>query len=111
MNRLTLAALSSMFLLVAGGAALLMADSIPSQSGSEQSTTQKLSASAIQIERTEPSKDLVIPDDFRVAPYENVLFQVEKTKKVSGSARYNPRATGQVLLWHQAACRRGCLPE
>ena len=81
MNRLTLAALSSMFLLVAGGAALLMADSIPSQSGSEQSTTQKLSASAIQIERTEPSKDLVIPEDFRAATYENVILQVEKTKK------------------------------
>ena len=81
MNRPTRVALSSIFVLVAGGAALLVAGSIPAQSGSEQSTAQKLSASAIQIERTEPSKDLVIPEDFRVATYENVILQLETTKK------------------------------
>ena len=81
MSRLTRAAFLSILALVAGGAALLVADSLPAQPGLEQATAQKLSASAIQIERTEPSGDLVIPEDFRVATYENVILQVEKTKK------------------------------
>jgi hypothetical protein len=96
MNLLTRAALSSIFVLVAGGAALLMAGAIPAQSGSEQSKPQKLSASAIQIERTEPSKDLVIPEDFRVATYENVILQVEKTKKFQHVYRSGDRTAADV---------------
>ena len=42
---------------------------------------QKLSASAIQIERTDVPESMVIPEDFRVATYENVLLQVAKTGK------------------------------
>ncbi len=42
---------------------------------------QKLTASAIQVERTESSETLSIPEDFRVATYEHVIEQLEKTKK------------------------------
>lgn len=96
MNRLAQAALSSIFVLAAGGAALLVAGSIPAQSGSEPATTQKLSASAIQIERTEPSKDLVIPEDFRVATYENVILQVEKIGKFQHVYRSGDRTAADV---------------
>ena len=96
MKRLTRAALSSIFVLVAGGAALLVAGSVPAQSGSEQATAKKLSASAIQIERTEPSKDLVIPEDFRVATYENVILQVEKTEKFQHVYRSGDRTAADV---------------
>jgi len=96
MKRLTRAALPSIFALVAGVAALLLADSLPAQTGPEQATTQKLSASAIQIERTEPSVDLVIPEDFRVATYENVILQVEKTKKFQHVYRSGDRTAADV---------------
>ncbi len=46
-----------------------------------QAQPQKLSASAIQIERTEIPETMVIPEDFRVATYENVILQVTKTGK------------------------------
>jgi len=42
---------------------------------------QKLTASAIQIVRTQNSETLTIPEDFRVATYEHVIEQLEKTKK------------------------------
>jgi len=96
MNRLTRAAFSSIFVLVAGGAALLVAGSLPPQPGPEQSAAQKLSASAIQIERAEPSEDLVIPEDFRVATYENVVLQVEKTKKFQHVYRSGDRTAVNV---------------
>jgi hypothetical protein len=43
--------------------------------------TQKLTASAIQLERADPPEDLLIPEDTRVATYENVILQLLKTKK------------------------------
>jgi hypothetical protein len=42
---------------------------------------QKLSASAILVERTDPPQDLQIPEDFRVCTYEYVIRQVNKTGK------------------------------
>lgn len=94
MKRLARAALLSIFALAAG--AVLVAGSRPSQPGPEQSTPQKLSASAIQIERTEPSEDLVIPEDFRVATYENVVLQLEKTKKFQHVYRSGDRTAVNV---------------
>lgn len=47
--------------------------------GSEQ--TQKLTASAIQLERIVQPDDLLIPEDTRVSMYENVILQLNKTKK------------------------------
>jgi hypothetical protein len=43
-------------------------------------TTQKLSASAIQIQPIDPG-DVPIPPDFRVAVYENLITQIQKTGK------------------------------
>jgi hypothetical protein len=65
-------------------ATFLLASSVLAQPGSPapaQAAPQKLSASAIQVERTDPPPDLVIPEDFRISTYENVLLQLEKTKK------------------------------
>ena len=38
-------------------------------------------ASAIQIQRIDPPEDLLVPEDFRISTYENVILQVTKTKK------------------------------
>ena len=35
----------------------------------------------MQIERIESPHDLLVPEDFRIATYENVIRQLEKTKK------------------------------
>jgi hypothetical protein len=95
MSRITRAVRSSIFVLIAGGA-LLMASSIQTQSAPDQTMPQKLTASAIQIERTDPPKDLVIPEDFRVATYENVILQVEKTKKFQQVYRSGDRRAADV---------------
>ena len=70
-----------------GGAALLMGACPPAQPmpgggstpGSAQ--TQKLTASAIQLDRIVPPEGLLIPEDTRVAIYENVILELIKTKK------------------------------
>lgn len=65
-----------------GGAALLMAQ--PARSGEREPApekTQKLSASAIQLERIVPPEGLLIPEDTRISMYENVMLQLTKTKK------------------------------
>ena len=46
----------------------------------DQKTTQKFSASAIQIEPTDPG-DVPMPPEFRMAVYENLITQIEKTGK------------------------------
>jgi hypothetical protein len=96
MNRFTRVAFSWIFALVAGSAILLVAGSLAAQTSPDQATTQKLSASAIQIERAEPSPDLVIPEDFRVATYENVILQVEKTNKFQHVYRSGDRTAASV---------------
>jgi len=96
MNRLTRAAFPSIFAIVASGAALLVAGSLLAQPGPQQAAAQKLSGSAIQIERTEPPEDLFIPEDFRVATYENVIVQVEKTKKFKHVYRSGDRTAADV---------------
>ena len=65
-----------------GGAALLMAQ--PARSGKPEPApeqAQKLTASAIQLERIVPPGDLLIPEDTRISVYENVILQLIKTKK------------------------------
>ena len=70
-----------------GGATLLMGASLLAQPGPAgkpgpaDQHTQKLSASAIQLERIVPPEDLQIPEDTRVSMYENVILQLNKTKK------------------------------
>lgn len=76
-----IASLSILSLSLAGG--LLLAASLPArpQSDAKPAAAQKLNASAIQVERIDPPQDLVVPEDFRIATYENVIREVTKTKK------------------------------
>jgi len=63
------------------GAPLLALPGPAGTPGSIPQQTQKLSASAIQLERPIPPADLLIPEDTRVSMYENVILQLIKTKK------------------------------
>ena len=58
--------------------------------------TQKLTASAIQLERSDPPEDLLIPEDTRVATYENVILQLNKTKKFQHVYRSGDRTAASV---------------
>jgi hypothetical protein len=70
-----------------GGAALLMGACLLAQSAPSGNSepapqqTQKLMASAIQLERIVPPEGLLIPEDTRISMYENVILQLIKTKK------------------------------
>jgi len=62
---------------------LLLAGSLSGQTGSGDSnskTAQKSSASSIQIEPMDPG-DVPMPPEFRLAIYENLITQIEKTGK------------------------------
>jgi len=96
MNRLNRIAVSSTFAVVASGAALLIAGSLWAQPNPPQAAAQKLSATAIQVLRTDPPKDLLIPEDFRVSTYENVIVQLEKTKKFKNVYRDGDRRAADV---------------
>jgi hypothetical protein len=64
-----------------GGLAVLMAASLMAQPGPATQQTQKLTASAIQLERIVQPEGLLIPEDTRISMYENVILQLVKTKK------------------------------
>jgi hypothetical protein len=81
-----------MFSFAASGAALLMAASLLAQPGPAPQQTQKLTASAIQLERIVPPEDLLIPEDTRVSMYENVILQLNKTKKFQHVYRSGDRS-------------------
>ena len=72
-------AVSGAFLLT--GASILALPGPAGTPGSGPQQPQKLSASAIQLERPIPPEDLLIPEDTRVSMYENVILQLIKTKK------------------------------
>ncbi|MGB8012619.1 MAG: hypothetical protein WCF68_13465 [Terriglobales bacterium] len=62
-------------------ALLMMAGSLMGQPKSGDSkSAQKLSASSIQIEPTDPG-DVPMPPEFRMAIYESLITQIEKTGK------------------------------
>ena len=90
------------FAALVSGAALLLAGSLWAQAGQPAAApasqpAQKLTASAIQVERTETQDpDLVIPEDFRVATYENVLLEIDKTKKFKKIYRSGDRTAADV---------------
>jgi len=89
MKPLTKTAFQSMFSGTRGSAALLMAISVLGQPGllarpkPAPQQTKKLTASAIQLERSglTTEGDLVIPEDTRISTYENLIVQLNKTKK------------------------------
>jgi hypothetical protein len=61
-------------------AASLMASPVHAQA-QPAAAPQKLTASAIQIQPVDAPQGLVMPEDFRISTYENVIREVEKTKK------------------------------
>ncbi|HTQ86812.1 MAG TPA: hypothetical protein VMI93_11415 [Candidatus Solibacter sp.] len=86
------------FSMVVSGAALLLAGSVMAQPGPQDkpAPAQKLTGKSIQVERAQASEDLVIPEDFRVATYENLIRQIEKTGKFEHVYRSgDKRAAGQ----------------
>lgn len=101
MKRRNTAAAFPIFAIVVSGAALLLAGSLlaqprPQDKPAASPQAQKLSASAIQVERTESTADLVIPEDFRVSTYENVILQLDKTKKFKHVYRSGDRTAASV---------------
>jgi hypothetical protein len=90
----------SIFSVALGGAVLLVALSLlaqptpPPRPASQQA--KKLKASAIQLERTDPSEDLLIPEDTRISTYENVILQLTKTKKFEHVYRSGDRRAANV---------------
>jgi len=102
MNRLSRFSFPLVFAVVASGAAMLLAGSLPAQPGpagkpaAAPQQAQKLSASAIQVERTETAEDLQVPEDFRISTYENVILQLEKTRKFKQVYRSGDRRAAEV---------------
>jgi hypothetical protein len=82
-------------------AALLMAASLLAQPGpaekpgSAPQQTQKLTASAIQLDWTIPREDLLIPEDTRISIYENMILQLIKTKKFQHVYRSGDRTAAE----------------
>ncbi len=79
------------------GIALSMCDSLPAQPGPAPQQTQKLTASAIQLDRIVPPEGLVIPEDTRVSMYENIILQLIKTKKFQHVYRSGDRTAADAL--------------
>jgi hypothetical protein len=88
----------SLFAFSVRGGALLLAASLlaqPAPPGKPESATdqtQKLTASAIQLERIVPPEDLLIPEDTRVSMYENVILELDKTRKFKHIYRSGDRS-------------------
>ena len=86
MKRLARAAFLSKFSAALSGtvltvACLLAQPSVLGEPEPAPQQMQKLTASAIQLERSDPPEDLLIPEETSVAMYENVILQLTKTKK------------------------------
>jgi len=74
-------AVTVIFPLVVTCALILMVSSVWGQTSSgESKSAQKFSASSIQIEPTD-AVDVPVPAEFRMAIYENLITQIEKTGK------------------------------
>jgi hypothetical protein len=82
----------SVFSSAVSGIAFLMSASLIAQPGPALQQTQKLTASAIQLDRIVPPEGLLIPEDTRVSMYENMILQLNKTKKFQHVYRSGDRA-------------------
>jgi hypothetical protein len=84
MKRPNETAVRSRFATLLCGTALLMAVSLlalPPAGAAPPQQPQKLTASAVQVVRTQSVEGLTIPESFRVATYEHTIQEIEKTKK------------------------------
>jgi len=94
--------LSAAALLVGTCACLTSGMWLLAQTASGQAAGEKISASAIQIERVE-SDEGALPEEFRVAIYENLVDKVRKTGKFRHVYRSGDRAaldTPDLLILH-----------
>jgi hypothetical protein len=92
-------------LLIAGGVWAQTAPTGKTASGSTTTQAPKFSASAIQIEPMDPG-DLKIPPDFRVAIYEYLIEQIQKTGKfqhVYRSGDKNAAGASDLVTLHTTA--------
>ena len=102
MKSLTRDASLSIFSIGVGATVLLVAISLLAERsptpgpGPAPQQAKKLTASAIQLERTDSPEDLLIPEDTRIATYENVILQLTKTKKFEHVYRSGDRAAANV---------------
>jgi len=102
MKSLTRAAFFFNFSVALSGTVLLMVASLLAQPsllgkpGPAPQQMQKLTASAIQLEPSDTSEDLLIPEDTRVATYENMILQLTKTKKFQHVYRSGDRTAASV---------------
>ena len=101
MKPLTRAAFLSNFSVALSGTVLMIASLLaqPSLLGKPEpgpQQVQKLTASAIQLERSDPAEDLLVPEDTRVPTYENVILQLTKTKKFQHVYRSGDRTAVSV---------------
>jgi hypothetical protein len=78
-------------LLVSACACLASGTRLLAQTAFGQATSEKIAASAIQIERVE-SDEAALPPEFRVAIYENLVDEVGKTGKFQHLYRSGDRA-------------------
>ena len=96
MKHHTRAAVSVIFLIGPACALVLLVGSLWGQTGSGDSkSAQKLSASSIQIEPMDPG-DVPMPPEFRVAIYENLITQIEKTGKFQHVYRSGDKEAARV---------------
>jgi hypothetical protein len=92
----THAAVSVIFPIGLSCALVLLVGSLWGQTGSGDSkSAQKLSASSIQIEPMDRG-DVPMPPEFRVAIYENLITQIEKTGKFQHVYRSDDREAARV---------------
>ncbi len=109
----TRAAFPVLFASVVACAGLLIAEGVWAQTASSGKTAStstpqqapKFSASAIQIEPMDPG-DLKIPPDFRVAIYEYLIEQIQKTEKfphVYRSGDKNAAGASDLVTLHTTA--------
>lgn len=105
MKNLNRAAFLSIFSLTLSGALLmtvtLSATPAPATkpaaaAAQAPASSGKLTASAIQIDRAAPAEGFIVPEDFRVSTYENVIAQVIKTKKFQHVYRAGDRRAADV---------------
>lgn len=95
-------AILSIFLFAAGGATVLLsarawAKPHPAgMAGTDSPPSQKLTTSAIQLDRIAAPADFLLPEDTRVSMYENLMLQLVKTKKFQHVYRSGDRGAADV---------------
>jgi hypothetical protein len=102
MRPLVRSAILSIFLFAAGGVTLLMSACVWAQphpagmAGADSQPSQKLTASAIQVERIAAPADFLLPEDTSVSMYENLVLQLVKTRKFQHVYRSGDRSAADV---------------